>query len=284
MNKNRPPAMQFYFRQFAGDEHVLGMDLDAVGAHILLMCMAGASCHRFKIDADERAIRNRLRNPNDADFERIKAQLLSGAWKVSDCGKFWEQDGMRRSMQKQKEYSKKQQENARARWGMPSRCQTDANAMPNPMPKTCSSSTSASTTTSTNKNSSDRSVDITRSVRDKAKIPPKSADPQKIKFGDFVFLTDAEKITLEKNLGCDKFDYYAKSLDDYLAQNPKRKYASHARVISNWARRDAAEGRGVFKKNFASAPVKNKTAQERAFENNQAVLKKILGDEGYEIS
>lgn len=137
---NRSPAMQFYFRQFSGDEAVLGMDLDAVGAHILLMCMAGASEHGYKIWHDERAIRVRLRNPSDADFLRIKTQLLAGCWKVSHDGNWWIQDGMRRSLLKQKEFSKKQTENARKRW--------DAKPMPEPMPEpmleTCSSSASIS--------------------------------------------------------------------------------------------------------------------------------------------
>ena len=39
----RAPAFQFYPRQFAGDDVVVAMDLDAIGAHILLMCVAAAS-------------------------------------------------------------------------------------------------------------------------------------------------------------------------------------------------------------------------------------------------
>jgi len=35
--KQRAPAFQFYPRQFAGDDQLMGMDLEAVGAHILLM-------------------------------------------------------------------------------------------------------------------------------------------------------------------------------------------------------------------------------------------------------
>ena len=37
--KQRAPAFQFFPRQFAADDHVMAMDLDAVGAHILLMCV-----------------------------------------------------------------------------------------------------------------------------------------------------------------------------------------------------------------------------------------------------
>lgn len=142
--KERSPAMQFYFRQFAGDERVMSMDLDAVGAHILLMCAAGASEHGYKLAYDERALRVRLRNPSDPDFSRIMSQLLAGSWKVSDDGKWIVQDGQRRTLLKQKEFSKKQKANAQRRWGS----QEDANGMPNGMPNGCSSSSSSSTSTS----------------------------------------------------------------------------------------------------------------------------------------
>lgn len=49
--KDRAPAFQFYPRQFAGDDRVMGMDLEAIGAHILLMCTAAASPERCRIDA-----------------------------------------------------------------------------------------------------------------------------------------------------------------------------------------------------------------------------------------
>jgi hypothetical protein len=77
--KERPPAFQFYPRQFAGDDRVMGMDLEAIGAHILLMCAAASSPERCRIEADEYAIRMRLRNPSEDDWQRIKKQLLSGA-------------------------------------------------------------------------------------------------------------------------------------------------------------------------------------------------------------
>jgi hypothetical protein len=39
--KERAPAFQFYPRQFSGDDQVMAMDLDDIGAHILLMCNSG---------------------------------------------------------------------------------------------------------------------------------------------------------------------------------------------------------------------------------------------------
>jgi len=108
--------MQFYFRQFAGDEHVMAMSLDAVGAHIILMCAAGASESGYRLAYDLAQIRNRLRCPTEFDFQRIMVELLAGAWKISADKKWIEQDGMRRTLQKQKEFSKKQSENAAKRW------------------------------------------------------------------------------------------------------------------------------------------------------------------------
>src|SRR5215472_16448365 len=110
--RERPPSFQFYPRQFAADDHVMAMDLDAVGAHILLMCAAAASPEGHRIPADERAIRTRLRNPSDDDWLRIKHQLLAGPWKLSNDGKWWEQHGLQRTIEKQRSYSDSQRDRA----------------------------------------------------------------------------------------------------------------------------------------------------------------------------
>jgi hypothetical protein len=148
--KDRAPAFQFYPRQFVGDEQVMGMDLDAVGAHILLMCYAASSPERCRIpcrnDADEYAICMRLRNPSEDTWLRIKSQLLRGAWKVSADGQWWEQDGLRRTVEKQRSFSEEQQKRANKRWSkndagiMPQSCRTDAESVP----KVCSSSSISS--------------------------------------------------------------------------------------------------------------------------------------------
>jgi len=148
--KNRAPAFQFYPRQFAGDDQVMGMDLEAIGAHILLMCAAAASPERCRIDAEEYAIRMRLRNPSNEQWQSIKKQLLAGAWKVSEDGKWWIQDGLERTFQKQKDFSEQQRERANSKWSkkdadvLPDASRTDAEPMPGGMPKECSSSSSSS--------------------------------------------------------------------------------------------------------------------------------------------
>jgi hypothetical protein len=147
--KQRAPAFQFFPRQFSGDDQVMGMDLEAVGAHMLLMCTAASSPERCRIDADEYAIRTRLRNPSDDAWQRIKKQLLAGAWKVSDDGKYWIQRGLERTFQKQKEFSDSQRARADQRWSS-----KDAKSMPGPcgadaerMPEVCSSSSSSASKT-----------------------------------------------------------------------------------------------------------------------------------------
>jgi hypothetical protein len=153
--KDRAPAFQFYPRQFAGDDQVMGMDLEAIGAHILLMCAAAASPDRCRIDAEEYAIRMRLRNPSDEAWQRIKKQLLAGAWKVSPDGRWWIQSGLERTFQKQKDFSTSQREKANARWGqqntgvMPDTSRTDTELVPEAMPKVCSSSSSSSSSLKT---------------------------------------------------------------------------------------------------------------------------------------
>jgi len=126
---DKPATIQFNFQQFAGDQHVLTLDLDAVGAHILLMCAAGVSGEGYRLPNDKRRLKTLLRNPPNEDFKRIMAQLLAGPWKISDDRQWLEQHGLKRSF----ELSQKQSENARKRWesqaeakSMPESSQTDA--------------------------------------------------------------------------------------------------------------------------------------------------------------
>jgi hypothetical protein len=144
--KERPPAFQFYPRQFAADEHVMALDLDVVGAHILLMCAAAASPERYRIPADERAIRTRLRNPSDDDWHRIKNQLLAGPWKLSEDSQCWEQRGLQRTIEKQTKFSEAQRLRAlnghaeRRAGHLPESSPADAQRKPG----NCSSSSSSS--------------------------------------------------------------------------------------------------------------------------------------------
>jgi hypothetical protein len=147
--KERSPAFQFYPRQFAGDEHVTAMDLDVVGAHIILMCATAASPEGYRMPTDERAIRVRLRNPSEADWQRIKVQLLAGAWKVSEDGAWWEQHGLQRTFEKQRAFSEAQRERVSARYkdktteGLPKSYPVATGELPETYSSSASSSSSA---------------------------------------------------------------------------------------------------------------------------------------------
>ena len=180
----RAPSMQFYFRQFAGDEQVLLMDLDAVGAHVLLMCAAGASQEGYRIPNDPAAIRNVLRNPKTPDFRRIITQLKRGSWKVSDDGLWLEQDGMRRTLLKQKQFSKLQSERAK-RKPEPSRIQ--AETQPD------SSRIEAGTQPSFESAFELASEEKNLNLKNKPAATPPSDDSRLVQCRDFAFETFTEK-------------------------------------------------------------------------------------------
>ena len=145
--KERPPAFQFYPRQFTGDEKVLAMDLEAIGAHILLMCIAAASPEGYRIEADEHAIRMYIRNPVEERWQEIKRQLLKGAWKLTADQKWWVQEGLQRTLERQKGFSEQQRQRANSRWSghEPQASYRDnADILADSMPEGCSSSSSSS--------------------------------------------------------------------------------------------------------------------------------------------
>lgn len=145
--KQRSPAIQFYFKQFVGDENVLCMDLDAVGAHILLMCHAGSSEYQYKIRYKKDRICKLIRCNDPERFEIILEQLLEGAWKISEDGEWLEQHGLKRSLLKQKEFSRLQSERVKARWDNTKRIPDVYRNDTEVIPEVYSSSSSTSTST-----------------------------------------------------------------------------------------------------------------------------------------
>lgn len=213
MSRQRSPSMQFYFRQFSGDENVQVMDLDAVGAHILLMCYAGASETRFKIPFDRTKIARLIRTFDDEKLDRILAQLLEGAWKKSECGKWLEQHGMERTLRKQKQFSKLQREKANQRW---KGAEGDAESMPNVSrapTETMLATASTSASTSTN------------NINTPAPSKTIKKAPEKKQFGEYVFLSDAEIAKFTKELGPVVLKRCIEKLDAWIASDPtiKRK-------------------------------------------------------------
>jgi hypothetical protein len=126
----------------------MAMDLDVVGAHILLMCSAGASSHGYRLPNDERFLRSQIKFPSDADWARIKLQLLMGAWKISRDRKWWIQAGLERSINKFNKFIENQKQKgkkgAATRWLKPHDSRGHKSAVAGPMAADSLSSSSSS--------------------------------------------------------------------------------------------------------------------------------------------
>jgi len=272
--KYREPAMQFYFRQFSGDESVASMDLDAVGAHILLMCYAGASKHQFKIEFCDEKIRRILRGVSDENWIRIKQQLLS-AWEVSEDGKWLIQNGMKRSLSKRKAFCDKQREKANARWAntkrIPKVCQSDTKGIP----KTCSTSTStfASTSTVLDPNGSNMIPPHTpNGVFGGAASQPTPLEPKKIPLAPKLLVTELEHEKLLEEFGSESVKYYTQVCSDYLLAKG-RMMKSPAAFMRNWIRRDIAECKGFYYHKFQNGVKTQKEKNLEYFKNRMEELK-----------
>lgn len=106
------PAFQFYPKQWLGDDKILGMDWDARGMHVHLLCIAWQQSPPCSLPDDDAALRKWCGNPKR--WRKVKDQILS-AWKMID-GR-WVQEGLLREYEKQRQYSQSRREAAEARWG-----------------------------------------------------------------------------------------------------------------------------------------------------------------------
>lgn len=265
--------MQFYFRQFAGDDAVLAMSLEAVGAHILLMCAAGASESGYSLAYDLAQIRTRLRNPSQQDLDRIMSELLAGAWKISADGTRIEQDGMRRTLEKQKEFSKKQRKNAASRWHKSGINLAHA--------KTCPSSSPASSPASSINNNNNNNSEVEpenqptpKPKRSRAKkgfdnyvlpahrgmgTPPPwlkpKADPlidhPEVDMPYLIFCTAKEWKNIISLMGAECAAYIQTQMENYILDDNNqgkglawyKRTVDHAQAILNWWRKERRAGK-----------------------------------------
>lgn len=141
------------------------MDLDTVGAHILLMCAAGASSRGYRLPSDERFLRSQIKFPKNDDWARIKSQLLNGAWKISEDGKWWVQEGLKRSIYKTNEFlalqSEKGKKGAAKRWSTPNDSRGHNPVIAKPIAHDSLSSSSSSSNLNTTPSISPPSQDTT---------------------------------------------------------------------------------------------------------------------------
>lgn len=253
--KDRSPAMQFYFRQFMGDDAVILMDLDAVGAHILLMCFAGSSPEGFRIQNRDEILQKILRGVGPSDWARIKPQIMA-AWDISDDGKWIIQRGMQRTLLKQKEFSKKQKENIDKRWEDTKR---DTKRVPDGIPNGYSSSTSSSSSSSTSKKKNNNKI-----------ITPK------IQFGDFVYLTEDEHQKLLAKFDVSFVEACIEKLNAWIGCQPtpnrKTNGKNAACTFRSWVI-------GSVQKELASAKTHNKTHQEQILETMETIFNEVKAHE-----
>lgn len=268
--------MQFYFRQFSGDESVASMDLDTVGAHILLMCYVGASKHLFKIEFSDEKLRRILRGVSDENWSRIKQQLLS-AWEVSEDGKWLVQNGMKRSLAKRKAFCDKQRERANARWAnakkIPEACRNDTGSDAESVPKTCSASTSTFASTyvldPNGSNTTDPYPGGYGSVPPTLPNQPK-IEPKKTALAPKLLVTESEHEKLLSEFGPESVKYYTQVCSDYLVANG-RAMKNAAAFMRNWIRREIAERKGFYYQKFQNGA---KTQAEK----NLEYLKNRMGE------
>lgn len=102
----RPPSIQWYYKQYLGDNKVLAMDWDVRGMHVHLLMLSIQEEPPGTIPADDAAIRRWLSLPlgsveSDQTWRRVKSQLLA-AWQPE--GDRLVNSGMRSSCERQARY------------------------------------------------------------------------------------------------------------------------------------------------------------------------------------
>jgi uncharacterized protein YdaU (DUF1376 family) len=100
----RPPAIQWYYKQWLGDNKVLAMDWDATGMHHHLLMVSIQEEPPGSIPNDMATIRRWLRNPPDSVWRRVHPQIFA-AWSLRD-GR-WFNSGMVETMERQNRYKER---------------------------------------------------------------------------------------------------------------------------------------------------------------------------------
>jgi len=102
----RDPAIQWYYKDFLGDNKVLAMDWDARGMHIWLLMISIQETPPASIPSENDALRRLLSLPpgsveHDQTWRRVKPQILA-AWCLKD-GRYFNA-GMERAMERKRHY------------------------------------------------------------------------------------------------------------------------------------------------------------------------------------
>jgi hypothetical protein len=118
--KDKSPALQWYPKQYLGDDKVIAMDWDARGMHHWLLNISWQQEPKGSIPDDMALIRRWLGSPTEDIWRRVRPQIFS-AWTLRD-GR-WFNDGMVRTAERQKVFSESRTKSLRKRYEKPTKAQ-----------------------------------------------------------------------------------------------------------------------------------------------------------------
>jgi hypothetical protein len=116
----KSPALQWYPKQYLGDDKVLAMDWDARGMHHWLLNISWQQEPKGSIPNDMALIRRWLGSPSDDIWRRVRPQIFS-AWSFRD-GR-WFNGGMVRAAVRQQAFSESRTKSVRKRYEKPTSAQ-----------------------------------------------------------------------------------------------------------------------------------------------------------------
>jgi hypothetical protein len=105
----RPPAFQFYWKQWLSDDKVLAMSWEARGMHMHFICIAYQQHSPCTLPDDDELLQSWVGFPNN--WDALKKQIFR-AWRHDPERGLWVQDGLLRVWEAQEAYRVSRSENA----------------------------------------------------------------------------------------------------------------------------------------------------------------------------
>lgn len=107
--EERPPAFQFYWKQWLSDDKVLAMSWEARGMHMHFICIAYQQHSPCTLPDDDELLQSWVGFP--ANWESLKKQIFR-AWRHDPGRGLWVQDGLLRVWEAQEAYRVSRSQNA----------------------------------------------------------------------------------------------------------------------------------------------------------------------------
>jgi len=247
---HKPPAFQFYPKDWLSDINVMTMTPTQRGGYIQLLCYMWLNEECCLPDQEEDLIA--LSNISSTDLKIVLKCFQKKNGKIFH-------KRLIKELKKQKDYSGAMKKNAEKRWGktkkkdMPRQSHGNAAAMQ----KQCSSSSSSS------------------SNKDKEKVYKKEKNSEKEKFLERVYLSLEEHSNLLSDFGEQRTQEEIEALNDYGGQFPDKfkKYKSHFSTIRTWIRREDKRREEIAATQVLRVGLQNK-AREKPVKVFSAISKK----------